>query len=45
MGALTLTSLAAALVFTALFFVCRRHGRLRSAVFTATLALWGATLM
>ncbi len=45
MGELTLTSLAAALVFTVLFFFCRRHGRLRSAVFTAALALWGAPLM
>lgn len=42
-----LMTIAAALAFTALCFAARRHGggNIRSALFTTTLALWGAALM
>lgn len=42
-----LMTIAAALVFTALYFATRRHGddNIRSALFTTMLTLWGAALM
>ena len=38
-------TIAAALVFTALYFVGRRQGRPCKAVFTTMLMFWGAALM
>ena len=42
-----LMTIAAALVFTALYFAARRRGgeNIRSALFTTMLTLWGAALM
>ena len=40
-----LMTIAAALVFTAIYFVGRSHGRKSPAVFTTMLMFWGAALM
>ena len=40
-----LMTIAAALVFTALYFVGRRRGRPNQAIFTTMLMFWGAALM
>ena len=40
-----LMTIAAALAFTAAYFVGRREGRPSSAVFTTMLMFWGAALM
>ena len=38
-------TIAVALVFTALYFVGRKNGKPRSALFTTMLMFWGAALM
>ncbi len=40
-----LMTIAAALVFTALYFMRRRNGKSSSALFTTMLMFWGAALM
>lgn len=40
-----LMTIAAALVFTALYYVSKRKGRPSKAVFTTMLMFWGAALM
>ena len=40
-----LMTIAAALTFTVLYFVGRRHGRPNQAIFTTMLMFWGAALM
>ena len=40
-----LMTIAAALVFTALYFMRRRNGKSSSALFTTMMMFWGAALM